>query len=73
MIKNFLIRLFAYPFCLFMIFWGCKMSFDTPNYPNPIYSSKAKIYGLPLIIMASIYLISDVTYQIKKTFFGKKD
>nr|WP_321236597.1 hypothetical protein [uncultured Psychroserpens sp.] len=49
------------------------MSFDTPNYSNPIYISRAKLYGVFGIGIALIYLVSDIIYQVRKTFFKKKD
>lgn len=73
MLKNFITRLFTYPFCVFIIIIGYHMSFDTPNYSNPLYSVKAKFYGVPGIIIASVYLISDLAYQIKNTFFKNRN
>lgn len=49
------------------------MIFDTPNYSNPVYVSRAKFYGFFGICITLIYLISDIAYQVKKTFFNKKD
>jgi hypothetical protein len=73
MLFNFLVRLVAYPFCVVIIIFGYQMVFDTPQYSNPIYVSRAKFFGVIGIGMALVYLISDSAYQIKKTFFKPKD
>ena len=73
MLVNFLVRLVAYPFCVGITIVGYHMVFDTPNYSNPIYVTRAKLFGVIGIGMALIYLISDIAYQIKKTFFKPKD
>ena len=73
MVKNFIVRLLVYPFCAFMIFWGYKMSFETSNYTNSIYFSRAKLSGIGLMIVATVYLVTDIAYQIKKVYFKKND
>ncbi len=70
--KGTLIRLLAYPFSIFIICIGFQMIFDTPNYRYEFLKSKAVISGFGLIIIASVYLITDVIILIKKTFKTKQ-
>lgn len=60
MLKNFIIRLLAYPFCLFLFYFSLNMVFDTPNYSNSIYIGKAKFYGILGLLFSLIYPISDI-------------
>ena len=52
-LKRILIRLFAYPFCFFLIGLGIYIIFDTMDW-------KSKGVGIAAITIASIYLYSDI-------------
>ena len=71
MVKNFLVRLIAYPFCVFLIISCYAMVFETPNYSNPIYVTRAKFFGAIGVFVPITYLVSDIVYQIKS--LRKKD
>lgn len=58
-LKMILIRLFAYPFCLFLIFLGFYMIF------NPL-TIRTFISGFGAIIVATIYLYTDLKILISK-------
>lgn len=73
MLKNFLIRLLVYPFCVLIIVLGYKMSFGELHYSNSIYIQKARFFGVIGIGIALVYLISDIAYQIKKVLSKKKN
>lgn len=57
-LKKLLIRLFAYPFCLFLIGFGIYMIFNPENW-------KSKAAGIGAIGIASIYLYSDLSMILK--------
>uniref|UniRef100_UPI00404A5155 hypothetical protein n=1 Tax=Gelidibacter sp. TaxID=2018083 RepID=UPI00404A5155 len=64
-IKQFFIRLIAYPFCVFLIISGYHMVFDTPNYKIEYYKGKALFSGFLLILIAVIYIVFDIAIIIK--------
>ncbi len=68
MLKSILIRFLAYPFCVFMICIGFQMIFETPNYKHEFLKSKAIISGVGLIIVALVYIITDIIIIVKKKF-----
>ncbi|AFU69674.1 secreted transmembrane protein [Psychroflexus torquis ATCC 700755] len=58
-LKKFLIRFFAYPFCLFLIGFGIYMIFNPVNW-------KSAGAGIGAMAIASTYLYSDLKTIIKK-------
>jgi len=73
MLKNFIVRLLVYPFCVVILVVSYKMVFDSSINSDSFYSAKGKFYGVFGIGIALVYLVSDIIYQIKKAFFDKKD
>lgn len=65
MLKNFLIRLFAYPFCVFIFYLSYQMVFNTPDYSNSIYIGRAQLYGSLGLLFSFIYPISDISIIIR--------
>ena len=72
MIKNFFIRLFAYPFCLFIIYLGIGMITNFQSWGSGFVSGKQLIAGFEVIIIASIYIIVDILILIKEVRKSKK-
>jgi hypothetical protein len=77
MIKNFINRLLiyvmVYPFCVFIIVKGYNMGFGSSSYTNILSEFKIRLSGIFMITIALVFLISDITKQIKKAFFKNKD
>ena len=58
--KETIFRIFAYIFCIFLIWWG----FDTlTNFPT---TPKDKLAGIGKIVAACVYLFVDVRILISK-------
>lgn len=68
MTKGILVRLFTYPFCVFFLYIGIQMIFDTPNYKYEFLKFKAVFYGFIGIIIVVIYLITDIIILFKQKF-----
>ncbi|TDY14108.1 hypothetical protein A8975_0709 [Meridianimaribacter flavus] len=51
-----------------MICIGFQMIFETPNYKYEFLKSKAIISGVGLIIVALVYIITDIIIIVKKKF-----
>ena len=73
MIKEIAIRLFVYPFCIFLFALGYKMTFEPLHYENSIYESRAYFYGPMSMIFSFIYPITDILIFLKKQFKKKND
>ena len=73
MLKEIAIRIFIYPFCVFLFYLSYKMTFESLNYSNIIYESKAFIYGPIGMILALVYPFTDILIALKKIFKKKND
>ena len=66
MFKKLILRILTYPFCFFIIYTGFQMVFDVPNYSFDYLKYKAVFSGVFLIIIALVYLISDLIIVFKR-------
>ena len=58
--KKTIIRVFAYLFCVFFIWYGYDTLTSSPTTP------KDKLRGIGMIVAACVYLFSDIGILIKK-------
>ena len=65
MLKKILIRLFAYPFCLVLIYLGIEMINNYQNWNFSYISGKQFISGIGLILIVLVFLISDLLIVIR--------
>ena len=65
MLKNLIIRMLLYPFCVFLIYWGFEMIENFQNWKNPGISGKQLISGFGLIGIAGLYLVVDLLILIR--------
>lgn len=66
MLKEVLIRILIYPFCMFLFYWFWQMTFEDRYYPEELYNFRAKIYGPIGLIFSTIYPVTDILIGIKK-------
>lgn len=71
-IKSFLIRLIVYPFCFFIIYWGIEMICNYEKWSNPVISQRQFVAGIGVIIVALVFLISDILIIIKSIYKKKE-
>lgn len=65
--KNFLIRIIFYPICLIMIYGGVYMIGNYQNWSFSFIRSKQFFSGIGLIIIALLFVISDLLIIIRKS------
>ena len=73
MLKNFIIRLIAYPLSVILICVSCIVLFEITEVDEPIFELKAKLIGLIIILVCLVYIVSDIIYLIKVNFFKRED
>ena len=59
-LKKAIIRVFAYLFCVFLIWYGYNTFTSSPTTP------KDKLRGIGMIVAACVYLFTDIGILIKK-------
>ncbi len=70
MFKEIILRIISYPFSFFIIYLGFQMIFDKLNYSYDFLRYKAVFSGVCLIMIALVYLISDIIMVFKKNKKG---
>ena len=70
-LKNILLRIIVYPFCVFLFILSYYMVFDNSYSPGSLYDSRAILYGVGGLFFAPVYPIVDIIILIK-TLFKKK-
>ncbi len=72
MLKNIVVRIFAYSISFGLISVGC-ITFSDIDFANRPFDFKAFFISVSVIMVSLVYLVSDILYQIKHVFFKDKD